>query len=103
MREHLLAMKALWTEEKASYKGEFVKFDPVISYPKPMQRTHPPIILGGESDHTLRRIIDYCDGWLPRRRGSDPIEGIGRLKKMAEQKGRDPKSLSITVFAAPPK
>ena len=103
MREHVLAMKALWTEEKASYHGEFVNFDPVWSWPKPTQRPHPPILLGGESDHTLRRIIDYCDGWLPRPRGFDPVEGAARLHKMAMEKGRDPKTLSITVFAAPPK
>ena len=65
---------------------------------------HPPIILGGESDHTLRRIVDYCDGWLPRTRaGFDAKESIARLHKMAEQKGRDPKSLSVTVFGAPTK
>lgn len=102
MREHVLAMKALWTEEAASYKGEFVQFDPVWSWPKPKQKPNPPILLGGESDHTMRRIIEYCDGWLPRPRGFDPVQGIQRLHSMASAKGRDPKSLSITVFAAPP-
>lgn len=102
MREHVLAMKALWTQEAASYKGEFVQFDPVWSWPKPTQKPHPPILLGGESDHTIRRIIEYCDGWLPRPRGFDPVQGIARLHKMATEKGRDPKTLSITVFAAPP-
>jgi probable F420-dependent oxidoreductase len=103
MGDRVKAMKALWTQEEAAYKGKFIQFDATWSYPKPHQRPHPPIILGGESDHTLKRIIDYCDGWLPRPRGFDPVEGAGRLKRMAEQKGRDPKSLSITVFAAPPK
>lgn len=101
MREHVLAMKALWTEEKASYHGEFVKFDPVWSWPKPKQRPNPPILLGGETDHTLRRIIEYCDGWLPRPRGFDPVQGIERLHRMASEKKRDPKSLSVTVFGAP--
>ena len=68
MREHVLAMKALWTKEEASYHGEFVKFDPVWSWPKPAQRPHPPILLGGETDHTLKRVVDYCDGWFPRPR-----------------------------------
>jgi len=103
MGDRVKAMKALWTQDEAAYTGKFIQFDAAWSYPKPHQRPHPPIILGGESDHTLKRIIDYCDGWLPRPRGFDPIEGIGRLKRMAEQKGRDPKTLSITVFAAPPK
>jgi len=104
MREHVLAMKALWTQEHASYKGEFVQFDPALSYPKPTQRPHPPIVLGGESDHTLKRVVEYCDGWFPRTRaGFDPVEAKERLKKAAEAKGRDPKSLTITVFGAPNK
>jgi probable F420-dependent oxidoreductase len=104
MREHVLAMKALWTQEEASYHGQFVNFDPVWSYPKPAQRPHPPIILGGESDHTLKRVVEYCDGWFPRTRaGFDPVEAKARLAKMANEKGRDPKSLSITVFGAPNK
>ena len=104
MREHVLAMKALWTEEEASYHGQFVNFDPVWSYPKPVQRPHPPIVLGGESDHTLKRVVEYCDGWFPRTRaGFDPVQSVDRLKKMAAEKGRDFKSLSITVFGAPNK
>ena len=102
MREHVLAMKVLWTEEEASYDGEFVKFHRVWSWPKPLQSPHPPIILGGESDHTLRRVVEYCDGWFPRTRaGFDAPQAIARLARMAEQKGRDPKTLSVTVFGAP--
>ncbi len=103
MREHVLAMKALWTEEEASYHGEFVNFDPVWSYPKPAQRPHPPILLGGETDHTLKRVVDYCDGWFPRpRAGFEPASAVERLKKLASEKGRDFSTLSITVFGAPP-
>jgi probable F420-dependent oxidoreductase len=102
MRENVLAMKALWTEDEASFHGDFVNFDPVWSYPKPKQKPHPPILLGGETDHTLRRIVDYCDGWMPRPRGLDPTEGIARLHRMASEKGRDPATLSVTVFGAPP-
>jgi probable F420-dependent oxidoreductase len=102
MREHVLAMKALWTQDEASFHGEFVKFDPAWSWPKPKQRPNPPILLGGETDHTLRRIIEYCDGWLPRPRGFDPVQGIERLRRMASEKSRDPKTLTVTVFAAPP-
>jgi len=102
MREHVLAMKALWTQDEASYDGEFVKFDRVWSWPKPRQAPHPPIILGGESDHTLRRVVEYCDGWFPRTRaGFDAPQAIARLHRMAEEKGRDPKTLSVTVFGAP--
>jgi len=102
MREHVLAMKALWTEEEASFHGEFVNFDPVWSWPEPRQRPHPPIILGGESDHTLRRVIDYCDGWFPRPRGGfDVVQGVERLRRMAIEKGRNPSTLTTIVFGAP--
>jgi len=102
MRERVLAMKALWTEEEAQFHGAFVDFDPVWSYPKPKQRPHPPIILGGESDYTLRRIVEYCDGWIPRPvAGFTPRDAKERLRRMAEAKGRDPAGLSITVFRAP--
>jgi probable F420-dependent oxidoreductase len=102
MRERVLAMKALWTQEEASFHGDFVNFDPVWSWPKPAQRPHPPILLGGESDHTLRRVVEYCDGWIPRTyAGFTPKGAVARLRRMAEQKQRDPKSLSISVFSVP--
>jgi len=95
-------MKALWTREEASFRGEFVNFDPVWSWPKPAQRPHPPILLGGESDYTLRRIVEYCDGWIPRPVGDfTGRAAIERLRRMAESKRRDPKSLMISVFRAP--
>lgn len=102
MRERILAMKALWTQEEASFHGQFVNFDPVWSWPKPKQRPQPPILLGGESDYTLRRIVDYCDGWIPRPIGDfTPKGAVERPRRMAESKGRDPKSLMISVFRAP--
>jgi probable F420-dependent oxidoreductase len=102
MRERMLAMKELWTKEEAEYHGEFVNFDPVWQYPKPKQRPHPPILLGGETDYTLKRIVEFCDGWFPRPRGGwEPKSAVERLHRMAKDAGRDPKSLSITVFRAP--
>jgi probable F420-dependent oxidoreductase len=102
MGERILAMKALWTEEEAEYHGEMVDFDPVWSYPKPAQRPHPPIILGGETDHTLRRVVDYCDGWFPRPgRGFEIKAQLERLDQMARKAGRDPRTLSTSVFRAP--
>src|SRR5215813_4911800 len=102
MHERILAMKALWTEEEASFHGEFVNFDPVWSYPKPSQKPHPPILLGGESDYTLRRIVEYCDGWIPRPVGDfTPKGAVERRRRLAESKGRDPKCLMISVFRAP--
>ena len=102
VRERILAMKEIWTKEEAQFHGEFVNFDPLWSYPKPVQRPHPPILLGGETDHTLRRIVDHCDGWFPRATPAfDPKEAVGRLRQMASTTRRDFKELSITVFRAP--
>ena len=101
MREHVLAMKELWTKEEASFDGEFVKFDRVWSWPKPAQQPHPPIILGGETDHTLRRVIEYCDGWFPRPRGGfDVVKGVAHLRQMAEKAGRDPSTITTIVFGS---
>ena len=101
MRERVLAMKALWTEEAASFHGDFVNFDPVWCYPKPLRQ--PPVLLGGETDYTLKRIVEFCDGWFPRAgAGFDPAQAVARLRCVAEAAGRDPSSLSITVFRGPP-
>jgi len=98
----VLAMRALWTQEQAEFHGEFVNFDPVWLYPKPKQRPHPPVLLGGESEHTLRRVVEFCDGWFPRPRGGwEPKSAAVRLRRAADAAGRDPATLSITVFHAP--
>jgi probable F420-dependent oxidoreductase len=103
LRERVLAMKELWTKEEAEFHGEFANFDPVWLYPKPKQKPHPPLFLGGESDHTLKRVVEFCDGWFPRpRKGFEPKSAVQRLRNAAQSAGRDPKTLSITVFAAPP-
>jgi probable F420-dependent oxidoreductase len=103
LRERVLAMKALWTQEEAAFHGEMVRFDPVWCYPKPAQRPHPPILLGGETDHTLKRVVAFCDGWFPRARPDfNARDAVDRLRKMAETAGRDFSTLSITVFRAPP-
>jgi probable F420-dependent oxidoreductase len=103
LEDRVRAMKALWTEEEADYHGDFVDFDPVWSYPKPVQSPHPPIFLGGESVHTLRRVVDFCDGWLPRaRHGFDAVEEIARLREVADAAGRDMGSIRVSVFGAKP-
>ena len=103
MRERILAMKALWTQEEAAFHGEMVNFDPVWSYPKPAQRPHPPILLGGGSDYTLKRVVEFCDGWLPiARAGFNAKEAVARLRQAASVAGRDYAMLSISAFAAPP-
>ena len=103
LRERILAMKALWTQEEASFHGEMVNFDPVWSYPKPKQSPHPPILLGGSTDYTVKRVVEFCDGWLPIGRGRfNAPEEVARLRQAASAAGRDFSTLTIDVFAAPP-
>ncbi len=103
LRERILAMKALWTQEEAAFHGAMVNFEPVWLYPKPAQRPHPPILLGGSSDYTVKRVVEFCDGWLPiARTGFNAKEAVARLHQAASAVGRDFSTLSISAFAAPP-
>ncbi|MFZ5782214.1 MAG: LLM class F420-dependent oxidoreductase [Pseudomonadota bacterium] len=103
-RERIEAMKAIWTEEEPEYHGEFVKFDRMKQWPKPRQKPHPPIIVGGAFPFAARRAIRYGDGWIPR---ADRLEkdGVGvvidKFRAMATEAGRDPASLPITIFRVP--
>jgi len=102
MRERIEAMKQIWTQTKPKFSGELVKFDEMMQWPKPVQKPHPPIIVGGAFPHAARRAVAYGDGWIPiGGRGLDPIDALGEFRKMAKEKGRDPASLSYDVFAAP--
>ena len=103
LEEQITAIKIIWANDEASFHGEHVRFDPIWSWPKPIQRPRPPILLGGETDHTLRRVIKYCDGWLPRARDPEIIvRGIARLNELAEEAGRATESISVNVFAPGP-
>ena len=103
MSERAKAIKTVWRDETPEYHGEFVDFDPVWSYPKPVQVPNPPILIGGESIHTLRRVVEYGDGWFPRARGGfDPAANVARLKAVADAAERDMATLSISVSGAPP-
>jgi probable F420-dependent oxidoreductase len=103
LRERILAMKEIWTKETPEYHGDFVNFDPMWSYPKPVQKPHPPVLLGGESAYTLQRVVDFCEGWFPRGRNADAVlPGLADLKARALKAGRDPKTISTSVFGAKP-
>jgi probable F420-dependent oxidoreductase len=85
MRERVLAMKAIWTQHEASFHGEFVDFDRIWCDPKPLQRPHPPVLVGGDGPTVFDRVLEYGDGWMPNhRRGI--LERIGELRERA---GRD--------------
>ncbi len=103
LRERVLAMKEIWTKEEAEFHGEFVKFNAIWSHPKPVQKPHPPILLGVNAPNAWQRVVDYCDGWMPISvRVGDIGAGIADLRRHAEKAGRDPNSLSVTVFGANP-
>jgi probable F420-dependent oxidoreductase len=103
LREKTLAMKEIWTKDWAEFHGEFVNFDPIASYPKPVQKPHPPVLIGGESRHTLQRVVDFCDGWFPRGRNPEIIlPALADLRARAAKAGRDMKSISVSIFGAKP-
>ncbi|MGW8953934.1 LLM class F420-dependent oxidoreductase [Streptomyces sp. NPDC055709] len=103
LQERVEAMKRIWCDDKASYDGEFVGFDPIWSYPKPLQDPHPPILLGAHGRAALRRVVAYCDGWLPAALHSDDLSmRITELHRYADGAGRDPASISVSVYWANP-
>ena len=101
-REAIEVMKELWTKNEAEYHGRYYDFPAVRSFPKPAQQPHPPVILGGLARNVLRRIIAHADGWLPNRiTPAEVEEGRAKLDAMAAEAGRDPKSITISVFGQP--
>jgi probable F420-dependent oxidoreductase len=101
MRERILAMKEIWTLPKTKFSGEFVKFEEMWQWPKPVQKPHPPILIGGAFPHAARRAVAYGDGWIPSVRGLDPIEALPKFRQMAKEAGRDPATLSFNIFGGP--
>jgi probable F420-dependent oxidoreductase len=102
-REAIEVMKELWAHEEAEYHGRYFDFPPVRSFPKPAQKPHPPIIIGGMAKNVLRRIVAHADGWLPNRITPAEVEtSRGQLDAMAKEAGRDPKSISISVYGQVP-
>jgi probable F420-dependent oxidoreductase len=102
VREKILAMKSLWTEEAGNFDGRFVHVEPTWSWPKPVQKPHPPILIGGVgSDTVFKHVIDWADGWMPIGGRYDIVGRIEALRSAATEAGRDPSSIEITIFGAP--
>ncbi|MEU1983027.1 LLM class F420-dependent oxidoreductase [Nocardia sp. NPDC019395] len=99
LRERVLAMKALWTQDEAEFHGEFVDFDPVFSYPKPVRTPHPPVLVGGSGLTTFDRVLDFGDGWMPLY-GRDTDDLPDRI---SELRGRADRPVPVTMFGVPPK
>jgi probable F420-dependent oxidoreductase len=100
MRESVEAMKAIWTEDEAEYHGKIVDFDPIWCWPKPAQKPHPPVLVGGTGEKVLDRVVAYGDEWIPNRVRSpeELAPRIAELQRRAEAAGREP--IPVTVFGA---
>ncbi len=99
LRERVLAVKELWTKDEAEFHGEFVYFDPVYLYPKPVQDPHPPVMIGGAGPTTFDRVVEYGDGWMPiYGRGTDEL--AGQIAELRERAGR---RVRVTMFSVPAK
>ena len=102
-RESILAMKELWTTVGSEYHGKYYDFPPVYSFPRSVQKPHPPVFLGGMAKNVFKRIIDYGDGWMPNRVVPEDVQkGRATLDELAEAAGRDPKSINVSVFGQQP-
>jgi probable F420-dependent oxidoreductase len=102
VRESVLAMKELWTKLEAEFHGTYYDFPPVKSYPKPAQKPHPPVILGGHAKNVLERVVAWGDGWLPNRTTPEKLaESRATLDRLAKDAGRNPAAITISVHGQP--
>ena len=104
VRERIEAMKAIWTREQPEYHGTLVDFPPMLAWPKPVQKPHPPVIVGGAFPYGARRAIAYGDGWVPHRsrpQYGDVSDFLPQFRQMARDAGRDPGAIPVTLFGVP--
>jgi probable F420-dependent oxidoreductase len=101
MAERVAMLKTIWTETKPEFAGEFQSFEPMMTWPKPVQKPHPPILVGGAMPHAAKRAVAYGDGWIPLGgRGVDVLNQLPRFRQMVAEAGRDAESLPVSVFGA---
>lgn len=102
MREKILFMKELWTKEEASFEGAKVQLEPSWAWPKPVQKPHPPIIMGGDAGpKTIADMVEFCDGWMPNAR-HDLVGRLDAVRSALTAAGRDPATFEISAFSAVP-
>ena len=102
-RERIEAMKAIWTKSKPEYAGEFVKFGPMMTWPKPVQKPHPPVLVGGAFPYAAKRAVQYGDGWMPHRarpQYENVRDFLPKFAGMLKEAGRDPASAPVTIWGA---
>jgi probable F420-dependent oxidoreductase len=103
MREQIEAMKKIWTDSKPEYDGELVKFGPMMTWPKPVQKPHPPVIVGGAFPHAARRAVRYGNGWVPiAGRGGSLDDWLPGFKQMLSEAGRTLADVPISMFGTAP-
>jgi probable F420-dependent oxidoreductase len=102
MRERVGAMKAIWTQSKAEYHGKLVNFDPIMTWPKPVQKPHPPVLVGGGWPGAAARAIEYGDGWMPIYIPGHLLKRIPEFWAKAKEAGRTPEDLELTIFGMAP-
>ena len=101
-RDSVLAMKELWTTDESEYHGKYYDFPPVKCFPKPAQKPHPPVLLGGSAKNVFKRTVEWGDGWLPVSVSPKTIkQGRATLNELATAAGRDPASISVLAFGQP--
>ena len=99
LEEGVQILKAMFSQSKASFAGRYYTVADAYNNPQPVQKPHPPILMGGQGSKALRGVIEYCDGWMPiPARIENLVAQVSDFRRQAEQAGRDPKSISITIF-----
>ena len=106
MAENVAAMREIWTKPEAGFQGEHIKFTPMMTWPKPLQKPWPPVIVGGAFPYAAKRAIAYGDGWIPHATrpeygGDDITAMLPKFREMARSAGRDPASIPVTAFNVP--
>ncbi|MEE2673018.1 MAG: LLM class F420-dependent oxidoreductase [Myxococcota bacterium] len=101
MRERIEAMKLIWSESQAEYHGKLVDFAPLMTWPKPVQKPHPPIHVGGAFPGAVRRAIRYGNGWMPIHGRDSIVDQLPELREMATEAGRDPEDIEVTIYGCP--
>jgi probable F420-dependent oxidoreductase len=102
VRERMLAMESLWTDEIASFEGTYMHLPPSYAWPKPVQQPRPPVLIGGAAGPKLfAAIAEYGDGWIPTD-VSALAEDLPKLKAAFGEAGRDPESVLVTLFGVDP-
>jgi alkanesulfonate monooxygenase SsuD/methylene tetrahydromethanopterin reductase-like flavin-dependent oxidoreductase (luciferase family) len=103
MRDRIEAMKAIWTEDEASYSGKYASFEPIWSWPKPVQKPHPPVLVGGNGPRVLDRVLAFGDEWMPNRMSDEDLGArIAELNVRASEANRDPIPVTMAGLPAEP-